>query len=200
MTTSNTSNSSDSRERPEPAAKRLTAPHWLREPLLHFVLIGGALFALDHFISSRSEDPRTIVMGAEVDREARQTFASARGREPNPEELIALRRVWLDNEVLYREGLAMQVDRGDKSIRERVIFKALSVVDSNMQPLVPDAVVLRAWFEKNRVRYDEPNRFDFQEAVLTSDATEANTRAFVDRKSTRLNSSHITPSRMPSSA
>ena len=35
--------------------------------------------------------------------------------------------MWLDNEVLYREGLALQVDKGDPAIRERVIFKALSL-------------------------------------------------------------------------
>ena len=182
MTTSNTStqSSSSSTAHTESAVTRLAAPNWLREPLLHFVLLGGALFAIDHVVASRNEDPRSIVMGAEVDREARQTFAAARGREPNTEELTALRRVWLDNEVLYREGLAMQVDKGDTAIRERVIFKALSVVDSNTQRQVPDAEILRAWFEKNRGRYDEPQRFDFQEAVLTSDATEANTRAFVD--------------------
>ena len=57
----------------------------------------------------------------------------ARGREPNHEELTALRRVWLDNEVLYRYGLDLQVDKGDTAIRERVIFKALSVIDSNVK-------------------------------------------------------------------
>ena len=52
---------------------------------------------------------------------------------PNAEELDALRRAWLDNEVLYREGLALQVDQGDTAIRDRVIFKALSVVDAERQ-------------------------------------------------------------------
>ncbi|MFX6930183.1 hypothetical protein ABTH73_19595, partial [Acinetobacter baumannii] len=90
---------------------------------------------------------------------------ASRGREPNAEELAALRRVWLDNEVLYREGLALQVDKGDSAIRERVIFKALSVVDANTKlPAVTDEV-LRKWFEGHRVKYDEPPRFDFQEAV-----------------------------------
>ena len=65
--------------------------------------------------------------------EARQLFKASRGRDPNADELAALRRNWLDNEVLYREGLALQVDRGDTAIRERVIFKALSAVDANVR-------------------------------------------------------------------
>jgi hypothetical protein len=75
------------------------------------VLLGALLFAVDQFIVGRADDPRTIVMTPDVDTEARELFKSSRGRLPNAEELAALRRAWLDNEVLYREGLAMQVDR-----------------------------------------------------------------------------------------
>lgn len=158
--------------------RRRRLPRWLREPLLHFLLLGGLLFAVDHFINGRASDPRTIFVDAAVDNQARQVFKSARGREPNVDELYALRRVWLDNEVLYREGLAMGVDKGDSAIRERVIFKALSVVDSNIKLPPYDDKSLRAWFDEHRARYDEPQRFDFQEAVLAGDNAEAAVRAF----------------------
>ncbi len=152
---------------------------WLREPLLHFIVLGGLLFAVDRFLVSKGDDPHQIVMGAEVDREARETFKAGRGHDPSSEELKALRQVWLDNEVLYREGLALQVDKGDPAIRERVIFKALSVVDSNVKLPPPDDKTLRAWFEGHREKYDEPPRFDFDEAALTGEATEAQVREFV---------------------
>lgn len=152
---------------------------WLREPLLHFVILGGVLFAADHFIVARSDDPRVIVVDAAVDARARQVFKEARGHEPNADELYALRRVWLDNEVLYREGLALQLDKGDDAIRERVIFKQLSVIDANTKLPPYDADVLRKWFEENRARYDEPARYDFQEAVLVGDKSENGVRTFV---------------------
>jgi len=155
-------------------------PNWLREPLLHFVAIGALLFTADHFFITRTDDPRTIVVGAEVDSEARQLFKATRNREPDAQELAALRRVWLDNEVLYREGLALQVDKGDTAIRERVIFKALSVVDANVKLPQFDDKLLRDWFESHRSKYDEPPRFDFQEAVLAGDNTEVNVRTFVE--------------------
>ncbi len=154
---------------------------WLREPLLHFVLLGAALFALDHVLSSRADDPQVIVISPAVDQEARDLFKAARGREPNADEVAALRRTWLDNEVLYREGLALQVDRGDTAIRERVIFKALSVVDSNVKRPPLTEQTLRDWFEKNRSKYDEPPRLDFQEAVLAGDNSESGMRAFVEQ-------------------
>jgi len=152
---------------------------WLREPLLHFVLAGGLLFAVDHFLFTRADDPHTIVVGAEVDREAIDTFRAARGHDPSKEELDALRRVWLDNEVLYREGLALQVDKGDSAIRERVIFKALSVIDSNVKLPQADEQTLRAWFDGHRDKYDEPARYDFEEAALAGKNGEAEVRAFV---------------------
>src|SRR5262245_2770883 len=145
--------------------RRIELPRWLREPLLHFVVLGAVLFAADDFIASRADDPLTIVVDAGVDAEAIAVFEKARDRAPNEDELYALRRVWLDNEVLYREGLAMGLDRGDKSIRERVIFKALSVVDAGIKLPPSTDAVLREWFERNRAKYDEPARYDFQEAV-----------------------------------
>lgn len=174
-TTLSTPSANDSKHR-----RNKPLPAWLREPLLHFLVLGGLLFAVDHVLIGRADDPNTIVVGPEVDVEATQLFTASRGRAPNAEELAALRRVWLDNEVLYREGLALQVDRGDSAIRERVIFKALSVVDANTKLPAIDDKVLRDWFEKNRIKYDEPARYDFQEAVLGSENTEAAVRAFVE--------------------
>jgi hypothetical protein len=178
----------ETRPLPEPAGPLETAAAparapwyrpWLREPLLHFVLGGALLFAIDHLLVGRADDPRTIVVGAEVDREAIETFKATRGHAPNHEELAALRRVWLDNEVLYREGLAQQVDKGDPAIRERVIFKALSVIDSNVKLPPATDEMLRKWFADHRSKYDEPARLDFEEAALSGDSSEAAVRAFV---------------------
>lgn len=159
---------------------RLALPAWAREPLLHFLLLGALLFGVDHLVNRGTGQANEIVVSAEVDDEARQLFKATRNREPDAQEMAALRKVWLDNEVLYREGLALQLDKGDTAIRERVIFKALSVVDSGTR--LPPAAdkVLRDWFEQHRAKYDEPARFDFQEAVLPGEASEATVRAFVD--------------------
>lgn len=155
-------------------------PTWLQEPLLHFLLLGALLFGVDHLMNRRTGDANEIVISAEVDEEARRLFKATRNREPDAEEMAALRKVWLDNEVLYREGLTLQLDKGDTAIRERVIFKALSVVDSGTQLPPAEEKTLRDWFETHRAKYDEPARFDFQEAVLSGEASEAAVRSFVD--------------------
>ncbi len=163
--------------RPGPP-RRFAAPAWLREPLLHFMLLGAAVFAVDHLLVARADDPRSIVVGRAVVDEARTLFRGGNGRDPSPAELQVLTRRWLDNEILFREGMALQVDQGDAMIRDRVIFKALMVVESGLQKPTVDGPTLRAWFETQRAKYDEPARFDFQEAVLDGEASDAAARAF----------------------
>lgn len=165
---------------PAPAPRR-GLPAWTREPLLHFLLLGALLFALDRWLVAQRDDPHTIVVSAAVDDEATSLFRASRGRDPDEKELNALRRAWLDNEILYREGLALQVDRGDTAIRERVIFKSLSMLEANLKRPPVDDATLRQWFETNRARYDEPARFDFEEAVMAGAADELRARALVDR-------------------
>ena len=154
-------------------------PKWLNEPLLHFAILGAVLFAADYILVGGTEDSRTIVVDAAVDSEARRVFVEARGREPNEEELYALRRIWLDNEVLYREGLELRLDAGDSAIRDRVIFKALSTIEAGLTRPPFDESTLRNWFEENRARYDEPMRFDFEEAVLSGQPSDGDVRDFV---------------------
>lgn len=153
--------------------------NWAREPLFHFILIGAVLFGVDSLIAGKADDPHRIELDAQVDAEAQRLFESARGHKPDAAELKALRQVWLDNEVLYREGLALGLDKGDTTIRERVIFKALSMVDNNAKRPEYDDKVVREWFEKNRSRYDIPQRFNFEEGVIAGESSEATVRSFV---------------------
>lgn len=153
-------------------------PGWSRESLLHFALLGALIFGVDHFLAAKVDDPRHIVVGSAVTKEAKDLFRTTRGRNPNAEELEALTRRWVDNEVLYREGLALRVDQGDTMIRDRVIFKSLMLIESGLKLPPIDDATLRAWFEKERARYDDPPRYDFQEAALADDTSEAAARAF----------------------
>lgn len=174
------SSSGDAAEPTGGAERRRSWPTWLREPLLHFAVLGALLFGADQALNGRAEDdPRTIVVGTAVSEEARNLFRAARGRDPDQAELEALTRRWIDNEILYREGLALAVDRGDTMIRDRVIFKALMMVESGLKPPVADDATLRAWFVAQRNRYDDPARFDFQEAVMSDDTSEPAVRTFV---------------------
>jgi len=53
------------------------------------------------------------------------------------------------------------------------------MVDSNVKLPAADDKVLRQWFEGHRDKYEDPARYDFEEAALSGDSSEAAVRAFV---------------------
>lgn len=157
-----------------------TYRRWLAEPLLHFLVLGAVLFALDHLLLAQRGDPRRIEVPDTAYEEARALVGDSLKREPTDRDLKVLIDRWIDNEVLYREGLRMGLDKGDSAIRDRVIFKALSVVQADLPTPELDEPALRKWFEAHRSRYDTPARYDFLEAVISGTHTEAALRAFVE--------------------
>ncbi len=158
-------------------------PPWaervVREPLVHFLVLGALIFGADAAITRVRGSDRDILVPAEIRNEVRATFAAAVKRDPTEAELKPLLARWVDNEILYREGLALGLDKGDPAMRERVIFKALNVVQAGVVlPHIDDAG-LRAWFDANHARYDVAGRISFDEAVPSADATPESLRRFV---------------------
>src|SRR6516165_4067283 len=86
----------------------------LREPMLHFVLIGAGLFVAYGWISPADESSghRIVVSQGVVDDLVTQ-FRAARGREPSHDEARHLIDAYVRNEILYREGLALGLERDD---------------------------------------------------------------------------------------
>lgn len=99
----------------------------LTAPALHFLLIGGLLFLWRQDAPSATPDPAVaapvIAIDDEMLRELRESFAQTTGRDPTAGEEQALLRDHVDQEILYREALLRGLDRGDRSVRWRLIQK-----------------------------------------------------------------------------
>src|SRR5712692_6342464 len=95
----------------------------LRAPLLHFLLIGGALLALRPWWRWESMDvrrPRIVIGAADVAR-LRETWTEEHGSPPSRAAEDRLVRDAIDEEILYREALARGFDRRDDAVRERLV-------------------------------------------------------------------------------
>lgn len=135
----------------------------VREPILHFLAIGALLFALDHYVLSNADDPRSIVIDAARREELRAIFEDGQGREPSPEELQRMILEWSQNEVLYREAKIMGLDQGDDMIRQRLILKLRNILFGNIVIPAPADGELKAWFEEHKADYDLPAAYDFEQ-------------------------------------
>lgn len=97
----------------------------LRAPALHFLAVGGVLFAA---VSWRAgPEPVAlrppIVITAERIAEIRDDYRRTIGSAPTPRELDALIGKEADDEMLYREALLLGIDRGDPAVEFRVVEK-----------------------------------------------------------------------------
>ena len=132
-----------------------------REPLVHFLLLGLLLFALDRLLHPAVADNHVIVVSKAMRQSIIDNYDEDKARAPSDAELKAALDNWVGEEILYREGKAMGLDQGDATIRDRIIYKLRVMVGDEAKVADPDDATLKAWFEAHRDRYDEPDRLSF---------------------------------------
>lgn len=97
---------------------------WLKEPLVHFLFLGMALFGLYQWLGDHAGDAgevtRDIVVSQGWIRSLSETFNRLWNRPPTQEELEGLVRDCVREEVMYREALALGLDRDDTIVRRRL--------------------------------------------------------------------------------
>jgi hypothetical protein len=149
----------------------------LSEPLVHFAVVGAVLFGVDRRLSPEppsSPDPRVIRLSDEVRAELVENFRHREGREPTQPELERVSGRWLEDEVLYREGLQLGLAGDDLLIRNRVIEKMRFVLSNTAPPVrEPSEDELRAWLSERHADYEQPRRFDFEHVELWGETPEA---------------------------
>lgn len=104
-------------------------------------------------------------------------FETSTKRAPTPEELDQLVDGWVRQEILYREGLTMGLDRSDAFIRQRVIalVRALTINKAGFDTPADD--VLRAYFEKNREAFERPRTYSFEHFMIRDSEPKAGATA-----------------------
>jgi len=132
-----------------------------REPLVHFFLLGGLIFAADAMLHPPDRNERVITVTRAMRQAMSENFDEDRERKATPAELDAMVENWVASEILYREGKALGVDRGDDTIRDRIAFKLQLLIFSQIDPPPATEAGLREWFAANHERFDEPERVSF---------------------------------------
>ena len=136
----------------------------LKDPLAHFLLLGLGLFAVFAWVSKDegANDDRVI----DVDRAALLSYVQYHARAFSPEaatgyldarsedEVDNIVDAYVREEALYREALALGMDRTDHVIKHRLVQSIEFITDdlALRTTEVSDADVV-AYFEANRERY-----------------------------------------------
>jgi PPIC-type PPIASE domain len=132
-----------------------------REPLLHFALLGALIFGVDSVLHPLPKDDKVITVTKAMRQSFIDNFDEDKARVPSDADLEKMIDSWVASEILYREGKALGVDRGDDMIRDRVAFKMQLLIFDQIRVPQPTEDQLRAWFADNHARFDEPERVGF---------------------------------------
>ena len=134
---------------------------FLREPLLHFLVLGALLFVINALAVPDVPKERLIEFTPEIRKSLIDTFTQTQKHAPSPEEIKRLTDDWLLNEIVYREALAQGFDKGDDMIRDRINQKMRLLIFSNLKPGAPKEADLQKLLDAHRDRYDIPERVSF---------------------------------------
>jgi hypothetical protein len=88
-------------------------------------------------------------------------FDEDKARVPSDADVEKMVDSWVASEILYREGKALGVDRGDDMIRDRIAFKMQLLIFDQIRVPEPTEAQLRAWFADNHARFDEQELVGF---------------------------------------
>jgi len=151
----------------------------LREPLVHFLLIGAVLFGLYSFTPAgrpANASSKEIRLTLEELGQLALVFRSQWRREPTPEEFGRLVENKVQTEILYREALAMGLDKDDEMVRRRMAQKMQFLAEDVAAAREPTSAELKSWFERRSAAFAQPPRLSFRHLYFSPDRRGARAR------------------------
>ncbi|MBN8511084.1 MAG: peptidyl-prolyl cis-trans isomerase [Burkholderiales bacterium] len=152
----------------------------LHEPLLHFVLLGALLFGLYSLWPAGRDRPASsheIRLSLDELNQLVQLFQSQWRRPPTPQELRQLVENKVQQEVLYREALALGLDKDDEIVKRRMAQKMQFLAEDVAAAREPSADELRRWFDARRERFAQPPRLSLRHLYFSTDRRGARAQA-----------------------
>jgi hypothetical protein len=138
----------------------------LGEPMLHFLLIGIALFGVYRWVSPGDSGGRRIVITQGVVDDLVTQHVAARGREPSTTELNHLIESYVRDEILYREGVRLGLERDDIVVKRRVRQKMEMIAEEDASTRAPTDADLSAYLAENQARFVQPAILTFEQVFL----------------------------------
>jgi peptidyl-prolyl cis-trans isomerase C len=154
----------------KPAPSQLR--RWLREPLLHVLLIGLALFAVYGALkpgAGQLQDANRIVITADDIAQIQLNWMAQWQRAPTPDEMRNLLDGKVREEILSREAMALGLDKDDTIVKRRMAQKMEFLMEDVSALREPADVELRLWFEQNPQRFALPGLVSFRHLYFSSD-------------------------------
>jgi len=161
---------------------------WAREPALQFLVIGAALFGLHSLIRparSWTDSPRMIRVTREDVQKLREGHFALMGRMPSPDEERQIVERFVNDEVLYREALALGLDRGDSVVRGRLAQK-MQFLTEDLNPIAEPSEAELQEFLIRSGKYVRPAKVTLRHVFFSRDRRGESARPDAEKLLARL--------------
>lgn len=141
----------------------------VREPLVHFLVVGLVLFAANQHYREANDRYRIVIDDARV-AALSAAYQSEFGELPTAQMLDRLVDDYAEAEVLYREGMARGLARDDEIVRRRIVQKVAFIESNRDPPAEPGEQQLREWYGAHAKDYAAPGTVDFSHIFFAAEA------------------------------
>ncbi len=155
----------------------------LKEPLLHFLLIGVGLFVVFGIVKPsddvRESDGKIVISAGRIE-QLSSIYAKTWQRPPSKDEMQGLIDDFILEEIYYRQAIKMGIDRDDTIIRRRLRQKVEFLTDDTTSLIQPTDEELAAYIAANADKFRNDSTYTFQQIYINPEKHGDDLKGYVD--------------------
>ena len=144
----------------------------MTKKLAVFLCVGLAILLLDILLDSKNQD-KTIVLYDDEINALIETWKAQVGRPPNDQDLQGIINQLIEEEILYREALKLNLDKDDIIIKRRLAQK-IGFLKQEEKSNPPTEMELREYFDSRESEYFMEARYTFTHLYFSKDKEGSN--------------------------
>ena len=151
-----------------------------RDPLVHFIVLGCVMFGAYQALqpdTDRVGPPTEIRLTVDDLAQLVIGFEAQWNRPPTQTEFNAVLEDRVRQDILYREALALGLDKEDTIVKRRMAQKMQFLAEDVAAAREPTDEELRAWLKDNSGLFAMPARVSFRHVYFSPDRRGAEARA-----------------------
>ena len=142
----------------------------IREPLLHFLLLGALIFITASLVNNKKRiAEKTIVISNEKIGNILRLYQVQTGALPAKVQLDAMIEDYIKEEILYRESIKMKLDKDDEILRRRLSQK-MEFLQSDLTVVpVPSPEQLETFYQSHQRDFRDSSTVSFTHIYFSAD-------------------------------
>ena len=147
----------------------MTLQRFLKEPLLHFLLAGGAIFLVYALINGEGWHRSRITVTTAKINQMTEIFTKTWQRPPGSDELKAMIDDYVKEELYVRQALELGLDKDDTVLRRRLRQKMEFLGNAEAESMAPADAELQAYLASHPERFEVEPQIAVEQLFLSAE-------------------------------